>query len=173
MSNGLYFLAGLLVGGACAYVVTKRYFEQVLEEEDLKRKEYYEKMEDDFKEATEAMKLYSGVSTDAEEVDRAEYEAPVEEVDGIRVISPEELEEGRQYEKVYLTWFEGDRILVRNEVDLEEEESDIIVDIKGTIGEDALDRFGEYENDTVFVRDERIGVDYIINREETAYDYEE
>lgn len=181
--KGLYFLVGGIMGGAAGFFAAKKYYTGIMEEELAKQKEYYKKVDEDLKkreehveekydEALSAMREYAGVSDEEEEMVEEEY--PGEKIvhGEPYVISPSELEEQRDHEVVYLTWYENDHILARNEVDFEERESDIITDIEGTIGPDALDRFGEFEADTVFVRDDRISVDYIIEREETAYDYD-
>lgn len=44
-----------------------------------------------------------------------------------------------------------------------------IDDIDGLVGEESLDTFGEYEEDTVFVRNERTKADYEILREPGTY----
>jgi hypothetical protein len=42
-------------------------------------------------------------------------------------------------------------------------------DIDGTIGYDSLNHFGEYEEDVVFVRNERLGIDYEVIRQHRDY----
>lgn len=45
------------------------------------------------------------------------------------------------------------------------EENDIVTNVAGTVGADSLNRIGEYEDDVVYVRNERISTDYEIIRE--------
>ena len=42
-------------------------------------------------------------------------------------------------------------------------------DIDGTIGRESLEHFGEYEEDVVFVRNERLGIDYEVIRQHRDY----
>lgn len=42
-------------------------------------------------------------------------------------------------------------------------------DIDGTIGRESLEHFGEYEEDVVFVRNERLGIDYEVIRQHRTY----
>lgn len=42
-------------------------------------------------------------------------------------------------------------------------------DIDGTVGYDSLNHFGEYEEDVVFVRNERLGIDYEVIRQHRDY----
>lgn len=44
------------------------------------------------------------------------------------------------------------------------------VDIEETIGEDALNHFGEYDDDIVYVRNERTEIDYEVSRDPRTYD---
>lgn len=45
----------------------------------------------------------------------------------------------------------------------------IVDDISITIGEDCLSHFGEYENDAVYVRNERLLVDYLVYKQDETY----
>ena len=69
------------------------------------------------------------------------------------VISPEEFGEMNDYEKTSLTYY-------ANGV-LTDESDEIIYNIEETVG-DALEHFGEYEDDSVFVRNEENMCDYEI-----------
>ena len=62
------------------------------------------------------------------------------------VISPQEYGEESDYEKISLTYY-ADRVLA-------DEDDNRIVDIEGCIGEKSLLTFGEYEDDSVFVRND-------------------
>ncbi len=70
------------------------------------------------------------------------------------VISPGEFGENSNYMQVSLTYF-SDHILT-------DEDRDIIEDVEGTIGLHSLNAFGEYEEDAVFVRNDRLKCDYEI-----------
>lgn len=62
------------------------------------------------------------------------------------VIPPQEYGEESDYEKISLTYY-SDRILA-------DEDDNRIVDVEGCVGEKSLLTFGEYEDDSVFVRND-------------------
>lgn len=70
------------------------------------------------------------------------------------VIAPEEFGEYDGYEIVSLTYY-ADGILT-------DEEDDAIEDIESIVGADSLNHFGEYEDDSVFVRNDARKTDYEI-----------
>ena len=76
------------------------------------------------------------------------------------VISPEELGDC-DYPVVTLRYFE-DGVLTNNR-------GKIISNVDELIGEDSLTHFGEYEEDSVFVRNDEMGVDYEILMDYRAY----
>lgn len=69
------------------------------------------------------------------------------------VISPEEFGE-IGYDQVSLTYY-ADEVLT-------DQDGDIIEDVDDIVGRDSLETFGDYEDDSVFVRDDRRKVDYEI-----------
>jgi hypothetical protein len=76
------------------------------------------------------------------------------------VISPDEFGEN-EYETRSLTYYE-DGILT-------DEDDNPIEDVEGMIGSEALDSFGEYEDDAVHVRDDDLKIDYEILRDAGRY----
>lgn len=78
------------------------------------------------------------------------------------VISPDEFGEMDDYETISLTYFE-DGVLT-------DDEYNIIEDIESMIGEDSLTHFGEYEDDSVFVRNDAAQCDYEILRDMRSYE---
>lgn len=77
------------------------------------------------------------------------------------VISPDEFAGDYEFETVDITYFADGVLCDENNVPLE--------DIENTIGNDAVRHFGEYENDAVYVRNERLKCDYEILRDERKY----
>lgn len=111
--------------------------------------------------------------------DPAEREGPKEEMfgSGPKIITPEEFTaevseynemtneyEVEPYDKITLTYYEIDDVLV-DDTDGRQE----IVDVEDTIGSEALTRFGEYESNVVYVRNEKLGADYEVIREHLSY----
>ena len=73
------------------------------------------------------------------------------------VISPLKFAEGCDYETISLTYFQNGGILV-------DELGELVNDIEGTVGLEFHEHFGEYTDDpdTVYVRNDRLEVDYEI-----------
>lgn len=95
----------------------------------------------------------------AEAVDR---EAPSEKRSEPYVISKDEYENERFYDKTTLCFYD-DGVL-------EEYLSENIVDdIPRTIGTEFIDKFGEYEDDVVFVRNDSYQTDYEVLRQHRNY----
>lgn len=70
------------------------------------------------------------------------------------VISPEEFGEFEEYDKVSLTYY-TDHVLA-------DDNDDAIEDVDDVVGTESLSHFGEYEDDSVFVRNDRLKCDYEI-----------
>ena len=81
--------------------------------------------------------------------------------DGPFVISPDEFGEDPNYQTVSLTLYE-DGVLT-------DDYDDIVVDVDDLVGEDSLTHFGEYEDDSVFVRNESMQTDFEILRDLRTY----
>ena len=78
------------------------------------------------------------------------------------VISPYDFGDLDEYAQIELTYYEGDDIL-------EDDEYNIITDRDELIGPKALFTFGEYEDDAVFVRNERLRTDFQILKDYRSY----
>jgi hypothetical protein len=70
------------------------------------------------------------------------------------VITPEEFGERDDYETASLTYF-ADGILA-------DDTDQMVEDVDDTVGTDSLTHFGEYEDDSVFVRNDDLKCDYEI-----------
>lgn len=77
------------------------------------------------------------------------------------VIMPEEFGE-RDYETVSLVYYAGDEILA-------DDDMNIVEDVEAMVGVESLTHFGEYEDDSVFVRNEKTETDYEILLDAQAY----
>lgn len=77
------------------------------------------------------------------------------------IISPEEFGEFEEYEKISLTYYS-------NHV-LADENDDVIEDVEETVGVESLTHFGEYEDDSVFVRNDVRRCDYEILLDQRSY----
>lgn len=88
-------------------------------------------------------------------------EEPGDIPDKPKVISPDEFGELLHYKQINLTYYE-DGVLA-------DELGDPIVNIDEIIGPDALDTFGQYEADSVHVRNDRLRCEYEIIKDPRLY----
>ncbi len=96
---------------------------------------------------------YSDVASEKKEIKKAENKP--------YVISPEEFGEFEEYEKISLTYYSNNI--------LADENDEVIEDVEGTVGVDSLTHFGEYEDDSVFVRNDARKCDYEILLDQRSY----
>lgn len=85
---------------------------------------------------------------------RGTYKAPY-------VISPDEFGELEDYDRITLLFY-SDHVLT-------DDNNEVIEDVESTVGVESLNHFGEYEDDSVFVRNERLRVDYEILLDQRKY----
>lgn len=192
-SKLLYFLS-FIVGASAGSLITWKFVEkkykQIAQEEIDSVKETYAKMRKDDLEAKKAdleaakAKLHPAepkkVETPevkTEEVQKYEdviakhnytsYSNNINEkggdvmTDRPYVISPDEFGDYPDYETISLTYY-NDKVLT-------DEYNEIVDDIDDLIGEDSLNHFGEYEDDSVFVRNDALKVDYEILLDSANY----
>lgn len=84
-----------------------------------------------------------------------------EDVEKPYVIPPEEFGELDEYEMISLNYYE-DGVLT-------DDRDELIEDVEEIVGFESLSHFGEYEDDSVFVRNDRLKADYEILRDERTY----
>lgn len=185
----LIFAGGAFLGSACTYLLVKKIYRDKAEAEISEvRNIYYEKCRrvdnihknEDYKkqiinfdneDLDESNKIIENngynyekpedddsldipTEEDIDEEWEREHIAPSENSSDRYTITPHQFAfENRHYDKITLLYYPADKILVNELTDNEE-----AVDI--TIGEDALTKFGEFEEDVVYVRNDRIGIDY-------------
>lgn len=192
-SKLLYFLS-FVIGASAGSLVTwkciEKKYKQIAQEEIDSVKETYAKMRKDDLEAKQAdieaakAKLHPAESEKAktpevhsEEVKEYEdviarhnytsYSNNINEkggdvmTDRPYVISPDEFGDYPDYETISLTYY-NDKVLT-------DEYNEIVDDIDDLIGEDSLNHFGEYEDDSVFVRNDALKVDYEILLDSANY----
>lgn len=184
-STGFAFVAGLTIGAAGAWYYLKDKYAKLAEEEIASVKAAYAKREKptteekagrllaNIKDGEQTLEIVSLVNA-AKNMDKGsitEYTQRLQEAgykDYSRtidekpsgtpgevpyVISPDEFGELEDYTKVSLTYF-ADGVLA-------DECGEIVDDVEEIIG-DGLDHFGEYEDDSVFVRSDAKRCDYEI-----------
>lgn len=186
MKKGLYFMmciAGAAISSAVTWCCAKKKYEKIVQEEINSVKEVFAKKErvsqakmtvdvrqtaDQAKEKPDILEYASfiqkyGGNTGEEKVMAADTRAGSsnqnsEEEDIMKdrdpyVIPPEEFGEFEDYEKISLTYY-ADGVLA-------DDGDEIVDDVEDMVG-DALWHFGEYEDDSVFVRCDERKCDYEI-----------
>lgn len=189
-SKGLIFLAfiaGTGIGSVCTWQLLKQKYELIVQKEIDSVKAVYaerkivEKAGKSFAEGfRDGLKVAEDrTPKDADDVDfkkyvsiiqkedYTDYSRTVEEKKGEAfvekpyVISPEEFGEFEEYEKISLTYY-------ANKV-LADENDEEVDDVEEIVGKESLNHFGEYEDDSVFVRNDRLKCDYEILLDQRNY----
>ena len=188
-TNVFMFAAGAVIGSAATWFVLKNKYEQMVQEEiesvkealgglssgdeqsedetesedEEDAEEYHqvnwdeledldeEKTDDDLEEYANLTNLYSSEKGGAEKV---KAKKPY-------VISPYDFGEIDEFRKIDLTYY-ADGVL-------EDEDGEIVTDVDELIGAGSLNTFGEYEDDAVFVRNERLMTDFEILKDYRTY----
>lgn len=109
---------------------------------------------------------YLGYNTMSDEEAKAAREFPREDNPGKpHIISLEEFsEEMEHYDKATIYFYEDDEVLA-------DENEEMIQDVSGTVGDEALTSFGILSNDDeiVYVRNDKLGIDYEVIRLSKSY----
>lgn len=172
LSNALIFLCGCAVGVTATYqYFNKKYEEDIAEDRESMRQAIAniksEEMEESIKAAEVAKekpelseyaaKLQESGYTNYSSISSSKPDEPEqrdkEELDKPYVISPDDFGEFDYYNQISLTYY-ADGVLTEGD--------DIIEDVDDIVGEDSLTHFGEYEDDAVHVRNDRLKCDYEI-----------
>lgn len=179
----MIFLAGAGVGTAISWQFFKNKYKRIADEEIASVKEVFERrhnievvstdeiesdsVEENEKEdseiKTEYKNLANNYNTITDEINNEE-KGGNDMVNGPYVIKPEEFDT-IGYDVVSLTYY-ADKVLT-------DENDNPIEDIDYLVGEDSLDHFGEYEDDSVFVRNDDLKTDFEILLDEASYYDEE
>lgn len=159
------FVAGAAVGAVASYFITKNKYEQIVQEEvnsvreafctpSLEESDCADEDEDssdhptgDFVSVVEENGYTKYSDTEKKELNHMTEKKPY-------VIPPEEFGEIEEYTRVSLTYY-ADKVLA-------DELDELVENIEDTIGFESLTHFGEYEEDSVFVRNDRLSCDYEI-----------
>ena len=189
--NVLMFAAGAAVGAAVTWKIVNDRYERIVQEEIDSIKEVFGEV-DDRQEETESSEddesddgQFANVThidwskledLDEEDDDDSEnlnkystlasnYTSEKGGAEGMAkppyVISPYDFGELDDYSQFELTYY-ADGVL-------EDEDEEIVMDVKDLIGPKALYTFGEYEDDAVFVRNEHLKADFQILKDPRTY----
>jgi hypothetical protein len=176
------FTLGAAVGSVVAWRRVRRKYERIAQEEIDSVKEAFSKRKTDNAKESHDVEVRTNMA--AEKPGIAEYVGRSRErgytnysgagsenkkdgkeeritLDKPYVISPDEFCESDEYEKISLAYY-ADQILA-------DDNDDLIDDPEDVVGFESLSRFGEYEDDSVFVRNDRLKRDYEILLDQRKY----
>jgi hypothetical protein len=164
--NFITFVLGVAVGSVVTWRYVEKKYEQIAQDEIDSVKEVFSKREAEFTEDTEVQIKADNARRKSNIIEYAAYlreqgYTNYSDVDKPYVITPEEFGDLDDYETISLTYY-ADQILA--------DDNDVIVDdIEDVVGFDSLNSFGEYEDDSVFVRNDRLKCDYEILLDQRKY----
>jgi hypothetical protein len=186
--NAIIFVAGAAIGSAITWKIVKTKYEQIAKEEIESVKEVFSKkyktlsqsIEDtvpglkefsnDLKEVSEQPnRMSASMKPDIHEYTamlkgKGYLENDIDEVKDMEkpyVIEPDEFGEMDGYDVISLTYY-SDKVLT-------DELDELVEDVDNVVGYDSLNHFGEYEDDSVFVRNDRLKADYEILLDTRSY----
>lgn len=183
MNKCLYFamfVTGSVVGSAATWQYTKKKYEQITQEEIESVKDTFSRIKKEQEKNKELEEPADGCGyiIDAKptitEADRIDYSSIIKDNNYIKeketvmnnkspyVITPDEFGELDEYDTVSLVYY-ADKYLATYD-------GEIVEDIEETIGFESLNHFGEYEDDTVFVRNDVLKHDYEIMQDESNFE---
>lgn len=173
LSSFLIFAAGAAIGAAVTWKLIETRYKKLVEEEVESMDEYYRNkygveepdVENESQEVDDQVDIREYAKTLASQkyinYSNVERDEEVAEVDRPYVIPPEEYGELSGYETVTL-YYHADGVLT-------DDQNEIVEDVDDVVGEDFSDHFGEYEDDSVFVRNDAKRVDYEILYDPSTY----
>lgn len=185
--KGMIFLAGGAIGSVVTWKLVKTKYEQIIadktEENEFLRDRYSKNK--DIEKAGEALTedLKNGIENPDEltvqeirdkvqelgyineqamkEKEKEKEKEEADDMGGPEVIAPEETWE-QDYPMITLTYYEGDGVLA-------DERDRIIGNVDEMVGEDFASHFGEYEDDTVYIKNPNFKSYYEILRDYGSY----
>jgi hypothetical protein len=188
MNNGLGYVLSFVLGAGIGTAVTWKIFSsKIAEYEDTiaEIREFYSNRNGDKKkkETTEEKKEATPASappTSGSSIDMKDYAARLakenythytdtpdseegepDEDSEVFVIPPEEFGVLDGYDTTYLTYYTDGVVTDSN--------NDIVDDVEDLIGQGALNRFGEYADDAVYVRNTRMMIEYEVLADSRSY----
>ena len=171
LSKILIFAAGAAIGSAVTWKIMSETRDRIIQEEVDSVKEafskLYSKETEELKEEEETVTptdkdIYKSIVQDNGYVNYNKKDTEVSDVERPYVISPDEYGEYHGYDTISLTLY-ADGVLT-------DDQDEIIDNIDEIVGEDSLNHFGEYEDDSVFVRNDRLKCDYEILLDSSTYE---
>lgn len=156
-SGVIFFVSGFVCGFVLArHYISKRWEGQISSELNAVRERLKKDREED-----RSSDISVDLSAYEDMVQEHRYYGGVKDSEHPYLITPEEFGENEEYETIELNYY-ADGVLA-------DDNDDVIDDISETIGDEALNHFGDHEDDAVFVRNETRKVDFEIVLDKRTY----
>lgn len=178
--NFLIFIVGATVGSVTTWFYLKNKYEQITQDEIDSAKETFFNRNTDFSETAEDIDIRTKADNAKEKPSVVEYATRLREynymnysetkkeeekesmsADAPYVITPEEFGDIDDYDNISLTYY-ADQILA-------DDNDELIENVEDVVGFESLNSFGEYEDDSVFVRNDILKCDYEILLDHRKY----
>lgn len=175
--TGFSFLLGMGIGAYVTYMYVKDMYAEIAQEEINSVKEAYIKKtknlqkdvitEDEKKEKVDKAKNNPDISEYAVKLKESGYTNYSEisqednDVEVPYVIAPEDYGENDEYETISLTYY-SDGVLT-------DEDDEVITNPGELVGRDFASHFGDYEDDSVFIRNDNRKIDFEILMDYRTY----
>lgn len=172
LSKVFVFTVGAAIGSAVTWKLLETKYEQLAQEEIESVKEAFSNMpkyegpaqsEEDVTFSKKDKEEYAELVNETGYINYSDTITSVKEIDDVEkpyVIAPDEFGDC-DYRTISLTYYE-DKVLA-------DDMDNIIDDVDDVVGLSSLDTFGQYEDDTVFVRNDRRRCDYEICLDSRTY----
>lgn len=174
MNKGILSLVSFAAGGAAGYLAANRMlkerYEQKTQEDIASVKEAFHKELNRYREnhqgSDEGFSKAEAIKDYRDKVLELEYAPPTEgtvKTNGPKVISPEDFGSQENYDEINLTYYIDGTLT---------DDADRVMDdaeIEDTVGRESLRHFGDYEDDSVHVRNDRLKADYEILKDPRSY----
>lgn len=177
--TGFSFLLGMGIGAYITYIYVKDMYAEIAQEEINSVKEAYIKKtknlqkdvitEDEKKEKVDKVKNknksdiseYAAKLKESGYTNYSEISQEDNDVEVPYVIAPEDYGENDEYETISLTYY-SDGVLT-------DEDDEVITNPGELVGEDFVSHFGDYEDDSVFIRNDDRKIDFEILMDYRTY----
>lgn len=180
--NALMFVLGAAAGSLVTWKILEKKYQKIAQEEIDSVKEVYMKRNAALTNEVKKAHQYFETNNDPEQAAvkktpvQEEYvrivkeqgysheDQSAEDICDAHVISPDEFGELDEYDTESLTYFNKDKVLWWDN------RSKIVKNPAELLGPKALDSFGEYEDDSVFVRNDELKIDFEVLLDMRSYD---
>ena len=169
LSKIMIFVAGAGIGSAITYKLVKKQYDQIIQEEIDSVKEAFSNKPDSTdaekseEEEPEPEKVkYRSIVDEAGYATESEKEEEEEDMEKPHIISPEEFGDS-DYAVLTLTYFLDGTVL--------NDRNKIVTNVEELIGEGFSKHFGDYpeDPDTVYVRNDNLGIDFEVLKDYREY----